>query len=82
MQNFFYPESIAVVGVSQAATNLASRILYNLKRFGYFGEVYAVGTRDAEVEGYTVYRSVLDIDSTIDLAILLVPAVQVPKVVD
>jgi acetyltransferase len=82
MDKFFYPESVAVVGVSSSATNLARQILENLVRFRYQGRVYAVGSRRDEIDGFTVYASVLEIEEPVDLAILLVPAKTVPAVVE
>ncbi len=82
MDGFFNSESIVVVGVSSSPTNLAKRILFNLQRFRYEGNVYAVGPREEEVEGYPVVRSILDIEEEIDLAVLLVPASNIPEVVE
>lgn len=43
MEKFFYPESIAVFGVSETKSNLARVIVENLVRFGFRGEIYPVG---------------------------------------
>jgi len=82
MEKIFNPESVVVVGVSPSITNLAKKILSNLKRFNYQGQIYAVGSRPDNVEGFDLYPSVMAIENDIDLAILLVPAKNVSKVVD
>ena len=82
MDTFFYPQSVAVVGVSSSRTNLARYILKNLRCFRYGGNVYAVGPRNEEVGGFDVLPSVLDIEGEVDLAILLVPAKHVPGVAE
>lgn len=82
MKEFFYPKSVAVIGVSPSVTNLAKKILYNLKRFGFEGPIYAIGPRQEEVEGLELYLSVTEVDQPIDLAILMVPAIGVSKVVE
>ena len=82
MDKLFYPESVAVVGVSSSITNLAKRILFNLRRFHFTGRVYGVGPRDEDVEGFRLFPSIKDIPDSIDLAVLLVPANSVPKVVE
>ncbi len=82
MRTFFFPKSVVVIGVSSSRTNLARRILHNLKRFGYTGKVHAVGPRVEEVEGHQVHGSVLDIKENIDLAIVLTPAKAVPEIAD
>jgi acyl-CoA synthetase (NDP forming) len=43
MRRFFYPKSLAVVGVSDSPSNLARVIMENLQRFGYEGRAYPVG---------------------------------------
>ncbi len=82
MDKFFFPESVVVVGVSSSHTNLARRILANLKRFGFTGRIYAAGPRPEEVEGFKPYKSVLDIEDKIDLAIVLTPAAVVPQIAE
>ena len=43
MREIFYPNSLAVVGVSSKPTNLGRNIVSNLIGFGFQGIVYAVG---------------------------------------
>ena len=43
MKDFFYPESVAVVGVSSSPTNLARAIVYHLIELHYTGRIYLVG---------------------------------------
>ncbi len=82
MEMFFCPDSVAVIGVSSSITNLASRILSNLKLFRFSGKIYAVGPREEEVEGFPVMDSVRDLPEGIDLAVLLVPARQIPDIAE
>jgi len=35
MNKFFFPESIVIVGVSEAEDNLGQNIILNLANFGY-----------------------------------------------
>ena len=42
---FFYPRSVAVVGVSDNPANLAQGIVANLLKFGYQGKIFPVGPR-------------------------------------
>jgi len=82
VDKFFFPESVVVVGVSSSHTNLARRILINLKHFGFRGHIYAAGPRDEEVEGFKIYKSVMDIEEIVDLAIVLTPAAVVPQIAE
>jgi acetyltransferase len=80
MDKFFNPQSVAVFGVSDKPTNLASGVLFNLSLFNWRGRFYAVGARECEVAGMPVYSSVLDIDDTIDVAVVLAPAKFAPAI--
>ena len=61
MEKFFYPESVAVVGVSASPTNLARAIVYHLEEFNYTGRVYLVGPKGGSFMGHKIYPSILDI---------------------
>ena len=75
----FTPSSVAVVGASNAPGSWGGSIMRSLlssaKR-----KVYPVNNRQSEVWGLAAYGSVLDIPDSIDLAIIAIPALQVPAV--
>lgn len=81
MNKIFYPDSIVVVGVSEAEDNLGQNIISNLINFGYTGKIYAVGPKGGQVMGHTIYPSVLDVPETADLAVILTPARFIPEVI-
>ena len=80
MHKFFHPESVVVFGVSDKRMNLGRGVLYNLSRFKWNGRSYAVGARECEALGMRVHSSVLDIEDTIDVAVVLAPAKSAPAV--
>ncbi len=80
MHKVFYPNSVAVIGVSEQSDNLAVGILSNLLSFGYQGAIYAVGLRAGEVSGIPIITSVEALPDGIDLAVILTPAATVPGV--
>ncbi len=80
MREFFYPNSVAVIGVSPNPDNLGRNIILNMIDFGFEGIVYAVGPRGGVFATRRIYKSVLDIPDHIDLAVILVPAKAVPAV--
>jgi acetyltransferase len=82
MTNFFYPESIAVFGVSNTPTNLARIIVENLDRFGFSGKVYLVGARKGKLGKKPIHTSINEIDGTPDLAVVLVPGRLVPQTLE
>ncbi|MGQ9652493.1 MAG: acetate--CoA ligase family protein [Thermodesulfobacteriota bacterium] len=82
MREIFYPNSVAVIGVSNSPTNIARGIVYNLTQFGYQGIVYEVGPKGGVFAGRRIYKSVLDIPDHVDLAVILTPAPTVPSIFD
>ena len=74
IREIFDAQSVAVVGASSRPGNLASRIVQNLIRLEYPGDVYVIGRSDNELFGLPVFRSVLDIPKPPDLAVIAVPA--------
>lgn len=82
MREIFYPNSVAVIGVSNSPTNIARGIVYNLTQFGYQGIIYEVGPKGGVFAGRRIYKSVLDIPDHVDLAVILTPAPTVPSIFD
>jgi len=82
LKKIFYPKSVAVIGVSERPDNLAAEILRNMRRFGYGGDVYAVGRRAGTVEGTPILPSVDALPPNVDLAVILTPAATVPDLLD
>ncbi len=82
MDRFFYPESVAVIGVSDTASNFGKNIIINLKNFGFKGKCYAVGIDNGTVCGQPIYLSVMDIQDNPDLAVVFVKAKDVPAMAD
>ena len=71
MREIFYPNGVAVIGVSDSAGNLGRGIIYNLTEFGFKGIIYEVGPKGGVFAGGRIYKSVLDIP---DLSTLSAPA--------
>ncbi len=82
MDKIFYPNSIAVIGVSDRPTNMGRNIVANLLDFGYGGEIHAVGQQEGVVFGQRIRTSVDELPQGIDLAVILTPASTVPDLVD
>ncbi|MEV5509308.1 bifunctional acetate--CoA ligase family protein/GNAT family N-acetyltransferase [Streptomyces orinoci] len=87
VQRLITPGSVAVIGVGRREGGMGRTVLRNLLAGGFTGRVYAVnrafaeGTSVLEPEGVPAHRSVAEIDGAVDLAVLAVPADQVPSVV-
>ena len=81
MQKFFYPRSVAVVGVSEDPANLAQGIVANLLHFKYQGKIFLVGRRPGTTYGLPIFPGLADLPEPVDLAVILAPARVVPSLV-
>ena len=81
MQKFFYPNRVAVVGVSEDPANLAQGIVANLLHFQYQGKIFLVGRRPGVACGLPIFPRLADLPEPVDLAVILAPARVVPGLV-
>jgi len=72
LEPLFSPRSVALIGISQTATNVAYMFLHNLLDAG-FTRVYPVNPKGGELLGLKVYPSIKDIPGDVDLALVTVP---------
>lgn len=82
IEYFFNPRSIAVVGASDDKRKPGGRPLAALIERGYAGKVFPINPRYQEIAGRRCYPSVLDVPDDVDMAIVSVPAVAVPDVLE
>jgi len=73
LEKFFYPESVAVVGVSRDPLRFNHNLLANLVRLGFQGKIYPVHPRPGEILGLKTYPNLQSIEDPVDLAIVGVP---------
>ncbi len=79
---FFKPRSLAIIGASSDPERIGGRPLRFMIEAGYAGALYPVNTAGhAELQGRRAWRSVLDIESPIDHAIIAVPLPAVEQAV-
>jgi len=69
MDKLFYPQSIAIIGLSSKQSNIPRLVLENLIRWGYKGRILGVNPRseDHDVNGIQMFRSVIDLPIIPDL---------------
>jgi acetyl coenzyme A synthetase (ADP forming)-like protein len=73
---------VAVVGASRERNKIGSEILHNLTATGFTGTIVPVHPSAGTIQGLTAYARVADIPAAVDLAVIVVPAAQVPAAVD
>ncbi|TDF52003.1 GNAT family N-acetyltransferase [Streptomyces sp. WAC05374] len=85
VQRLLAPGSVAVIGAGRAPGGVGRTVLRNLLEAGFTGRTYAVNRALPEgttsLDGVPAHRSVADIGSPVDLAVVAVPAERVPEVV-
>jgi acetyltransferase len=80
LDNFFEPESVAVIGASRDPEKLGYAVLDNLQKGGFEGTLYPINPKAEEILGLQAYGSVLDTPGPVDMAIIVVPSKIVPHV--
>ncbi|HEU4423480.1 MAG TPA: GNAT family N-acetyltransferase, partial [Pilimelia sp.] len=75
------PGGVVVYGASSTGTGIGAAILAHLRDGGFTGAVHAVHPRVDEVGGVPAYRTAAAAPGPKDLAVVAVPAQQVPGVV-
>ncbi|HKA82625.1 MAG TPA: GNAT family N-acetyltransferase, partial [Acidimicrobiales bacterium] len=76
------PRSVAVIGAGRDPGGVGHAVLRNVVDHGFAGPVYAVNPAADAVAGVRAVPSVGDVDGAVDLAVVVVPASQVPGVVE
>ncbi len=71
---FFDPHAVAVIGASHDPSKVGGSVLANLRSAGFPGRVIPINTSRATVQGLKACPSLLDVEGTVDLAVITVPA--------
>jgi acetyltransferase len=79
---FFCPKSVAIVGAAREETKVGHTIVDNILNSGYKGKIYLVNPNADVIHNIKCYKSVLDINDNIDLAIIVIPSKYVLKALD
>ncbi|HEY62037.1 MAG TPA: acetate--CoA ligase family protein [Anaerolineae bacterium] len=84
LDEFFEPASVAVIGASTNPAKLGYAVLNNLVEGGYSkkGKVYPINPKADSIIGLKAYPSVLDVPESIDLAVIVIPYLYVPPVLE
>lgn len=79
--NFFRAQSIAVVGASRSPGKIGYDLLKNIVQYGYDGTVYPINPAASEIFGKKAYPSLIDVPGEIDLAVIVVPPMNVLEII-
>lgn len=73
----FYPKSVAFIGASGSVGKWGHMLLTNTLSRDYKGDIFLVNPKGGTIAGRPVYRSIDEIESDIELAVVTIPARQV-----
>ena len=80
LETFFNPSSVAVIGASNSFGTWGFGIMGRVSGGADTRKIYPVNNKASEIMGIKAYKSVTEIPDPIDLAVIVVPALHVPGV--
>jgi acetyltransferase len=81
LERVFSPHSVALVGGSSRRSSLGAKVLLNLSKAGFAGEIAVVNPKRNLVDGFNTYSSLSSLPFVPDLIVITAPAPAVPDIV-
>jgi len=78
----FHPKSVAIIGASRNRNSVGTTIVQNCLSAGFKGNVYPINPNADTILDLPCYPSVIDVPTSIDCAVVAVPADIVPMVLE
>jgi acetyltransferase len=82
LDSIFRPKSVAIIGASRTPGKVGNVLLNNLIKSDFKGHIYPVNIRGGEILGLTSFKSVLDIERDVELAVISIPSQYILPVVE
>ncbi|MCX8066121.1 MAG: acetate--CoA ligase family protein [Candidatus Hydrogenedentes bacterium] len=82
LRKLFEPQSIAIVGITDSPLKWGFRVLLNTLEGKFKGKIYGVNPKRQEMLGIPCYPTVKDIPDPVDLAVIIVPPINVIKCIE
>lgn len=80
LEYLFCPKSVAVIGVSRKSESVGQSVFRNIIKNKFKGKVFGVNPKAKRILGKVCYSNILDIPEEIDLAVIVVKAGIVSRV--
>jgi acetyltransferase len=77
-----WPNTVAVIGASPDPHIIRGRIMNMLGCHPFPGTIYPISRSHDEINGLKTYKSVADVPEKVDLAIMVIPAANVPDALE
>ena len=68
------PQTVAVIGASRNPLKVGGSVMANLRSGGFGGRIVPVNARAESVQGFSAVKSVLEVEGSVDLAVVAIPA--------
>ena len=82
LEKLLSPRSIAIIGASHEERRPGGQPLHALTNYGYTGKVYAVNPRYTDIKGVPCFPNIEAVPEAVDLAIVALPASEVPRILE
>lgn len=79
LRPLFAPRAVAVIGASARPESVGHAVFRNLLMSHFTGVIYPVNPKRKAILGVRCYPSILEVDDTLDLAVIIIPAPAVPQ---
>lgn len=80
LQVLLHPRSIVVVGASATPSKVGGKLLLHARKAGFAGPLLAVNPGETRIGDIACYPNVEALPEPVDLAVICVPAAQLPEV--
>ncbi|MHA1855232.1 MAG: CoA-binding protein [Promethearchaeota archaeon] len=81
LNSFFKPSSIAIFGASTNPNKSGYKLLQNIIDHGYEGKLFPINPKGGKILGLNLYKSIDEIEESIELAILYVPSTKAVQII-
>ena len=82
LKALFEPSAIAVIGASRREGSVGQAVFRNLLMSGYTGTLYPINPKNPSIMGVKCYKSVLEVEEAVDMAVIAIPATGVSQVIE
>jgi acetyltransferase len=81
LDSLLAPKSVALIGASERAGSVGAAVTRNVLEGGFKGEIYLVNRKGGTIAGRPVLRTLSELSSPPDLAVIMTPAESVPALI-
>ena len=81
-EDFFCPNSVAVIGAAREEGKVGRIIFDNIIDSGFKGKIFPVNPKAKDISGHKCYSTIMDIPQDVQLAIIVIPADYISKMLE